>query len=541
MNKNIQTILELISQSEKLSQEEKEQLNRSAKGLERDLSIVEFKLDRSEKMRRTTSILLEETIEELDKKRQAVEKLALISSRQASLERIRAEIASMRKAEDLEEISPLIWQELSKLKVPYIRCGIFIVEEENHLMHVFLNTQDQQSIAVLHIPFDATSLTQNVHTFWKKQERHQEKWSETDFINWVESLSEKGFISSQKDYVAGPVPKQLILEFFPFKQGMLYIGNSESLSTENEELCQTLAGNFSVAYDRYEDFTKLEIDKKNVEIALKDLRITQDQLIQQEKLASLGQLTAGIAHEIKNPLNFVNNFSDLSIELVNEVLEEINAAKAFNNTPKMSARLEEMTDLLHTIEINLKKIYEHGSRANEIVTSMLQHSRGGSGEMKKNDLNELIGEFSNLAFHGMRAGKDPIQLELILELKPNLPKVPLIKEDFSRVIINLCTNAFDALKTKVKEHALDYKPCLTIRTRSDKNSVFLEVEDNGPGIPEKILDKILQPFFTTKQGKEGTGLGLSISHDIIKAHRGQLTIETLAGRGTKFIIELPMT
>ena len=157
------------------------------------------------------------------------------------------------------------------------------------------------------------------------------------------------------------------------------------------------------------------------------------------------------------------------------------------------------------------------------------------------DLNELIGEFSNLAFHGMRAGKDPIQLELILELKPNLPKVPLIKEDFSRVIINLCTNAFDALKTKVKEHALDYKPCLTIRTRSDKNSVFLEVEDNGPGIPEKILDKILQPFFTTKQGKEGTGLGLSISHDIIKAHRGQLTIETLAGRGTKFIIELPMT
>jgi signal transduction histidine kinase len=540
MNKNIQTILDLISKSDKLTEEEKEQLSRSAKGIERDLSIVEFKLDRSEKMRRTTSILLEETIEELDKKRQAVEELALISSRQASLERIRAEIASMRKAEDLEEISPLIWQELSKLQVPYIRCGIFIVEEENDLMHVFLNTQNQQSIAALHIPFEATKLTQTVHFYWKKQNRHLEKWSENDFRNWVESLSKKGFISSQEEYVGGSIPEQLILQFFPFKQGMLYIGNSEPLTTENEELCQTLAGNFSVAYDRYEDFTKLEIAKKNVEIALKDLRTTQDQLVQQEKLASLGQLTAGIAHEIKNPLNFVNNFSDLSIEMVTEVLEEVSEAKVYSSSPQLKERFEEMTDLLHTIEINLKKIHEHGTRANDIVTSMLQHSRGGSGETKEVDLNELLAEFSNLAYHGMRAGKDPINLDLNLDLAPNLPMVSLIKEDFSRVIINLCTNAFDALRVKAQKQISDYKPSLTIRTRSEDKAVYLEIEDNGPGIPEEILDKILQPFFTTKKGTEGTGLGLSISHDIIKAHRGQLDIETLEGKGTKFIISLPI-
>lgn len=540
MNKNIQTILELISKSEKLTEEEKEQLSRSAKGIERDLSIVEFKLDRSEKMRRTTSILLEETIEELDKKRQAVEELALISSRQASLERIRAEIASMRKAEDLEEISPLIWQELSKLQVPYIRCGIFIVEEENDLMHVFLNTQNQESIAALHIPFEATKLTQTVHFYWKKQNRHREKWSENDFRNWVESLSKKGFISSQEEYVGGPIPEQLILQFFPFKQGMLYIGNSEPLTTENEELCQTLAGNFSVAYDRYEDFTKLEIAKKNVEIALKDLRTTQDQLVQQEKLASLGQLTAGIAHEIKNPLNFVNNFSDLSIEMVTEVLEEVSEAKVYSSSPQLKERFEEMTDLLHTIEINLKKIHEHGTRANDIVTSMLQHSRGGSGETKEVDLNELLAEFSNLAYHGMRAGKNPINLDLNLDLAPSLPRVSLIKEDFSRVIINLCTNAFDALRVKAQRQISDYKPSLTIRTHSEDKAVYLEIEDNGPGIPEEILDKILQPFFTTKKGTEGTGLGLSISHDIIKAHRGQLDIETLAGKGTKFIISLPI-
>lgn len=540
MNKNIQTILELISKSEKLTEEEKEQLSRSAKGIERDLSIVEFKLDRSEKMRRTTSILLEETIEELDKKRQAVEELALISSRQASLERIRAEIASMRKAEDLEEISPLIWQELSKLQVPYIRCGIFIVEEENDLMHVFLNTQNQESIAALHIPFEATKLTQTVHFYWKKQNRHRENWSENDFRNWVESLSKKGFISSQEEYVGGSFPEQLILQFFPFKQGMLYIGNSEPLTTENEELCQTLAGNFSVAYDRYEDFTKLEIAKKNVEIALKDLRTTQDQLVQQEKLASLGQLTAGIAHEIKNPLNFVNNFSDLSIEMVTEVLEEVSEAKVYSSSPQLKERFEEMTDLLHTIEINLKKIHEHGTRANEIVTSMLQHSRGGSGETKEVDLNELLAEFSNLAYHGMRAGKNPINLDLNLDLAANLPMVSLIKEDFSRVIINLCTNAFDALRVKTQKQIADFKPTMTIRTRSEDQAVYIEIEDNGPGIPEEILDKILQPFFTTKKGTEGTGLGLSISHDIIKAHRGQLDIETLAGKGTKFIISLPI-
>jgi len=337
----------------------------------------------------------------------------------------------------------------------------------------------------------------------EKAKSDLEKWSENDFRNWVESLSKKGFISSQEEYVGGSIPEQLILQFFPFKQGMLYIGNSEPLTTENEELCQTLAGNFSVAYDRYEDFTKLEIAKKNVEIALKDLRTTQDQLVQQEKLASLGQLTAGIAHKIKNPLNFVNNFSDLSIEMVTEVLEEVSEAKVYSSSPQLKERFEEMTDLLHTIEINLKKIHEHGTRANDIVTSMLQHSRGGSGETKEVDLNELLAEFSNLAYHGMRAGKDPINLDLNLDLAPNLPMVSLIKEDFSRVIINLCTNAFDALRVQAQKQISDYKPSLTIRTRSEDKAVYLEIEDNGPGIPEEILDKILQPFFTYHEKRYG--------------------------------------
>jgi len=168
---------------------------------------------------------------------------------------------------------------------------------------------------------------------------------------------------------------------------------------------------------------------------------------------------------------------------------------------------------------------------------MLQHSRGGSGETKEVDLNELLAEFSNLAYHGMRAGKDPINLDLNLDLAPNLPMVSLIKEDFSRVIINLCTNAFDALRVQAQKQISDYKTSLTIRTRSEDKAVYLEIEDNGPGIPEEILDKILQPFFTTKKGTEGTGLGLSITNDIIKAHGGTLAVETKP-RKTVFQIKL---
>ncbi|SDC87534.1 His Kinase A (phospho-acceptor) domain-containing protein [Algoriphagus faecimaris] len=541
MNTNIQAILDLISNPDKFTEEELAQISRMAKAIERDISIVEFKLDRSEKMRRTTSILLEETIEELDKKRQAVEKLALISSRQASLERIRAEIASMRKAEDLEEISPLIWEELNNMQVPFIRCGVFILDEEKQVVHIFLNTPTQESIAVLHIPLEGTALTKAVHQAWKNQEVYTENWKEEDFNLWVQTLAKKGLINSTETYQAGDAPVNLELHFIPFKQGMLYIGNTEKLSPENLELSRSLADNFSVAYDRYEDFTKLEVAKKNVEIALKNLRTTQDQLVQQEKLASLGQLTAGIAHEIKNPLNFVNNFSELSMELVSEIKEELSTAKLSRAGTQDSELIDDIVDMLESIDSNLKKIHRHGTRANEIVSSMLQHSRGGSGEMLPTDLNELLSEFTKLAFHGMRAGKEPIELDLQLDLDPNLPMVKLIKEDFSRVIINLCNNSFDAMRGKIRTKSKKsgaYQPQLIIRTKATKKHIRIEIADNGPGIPDEIKDKILQPFFTTKKGTEGTGLGLSITHDIVKAHGGEILIDTSLGKGTVFTIQL---
>ncbi|MFL0685180.1 MAG: two-component regulator propeller domain-containing protein [Algoriphagus aquaeductus] len=277
-----------------------------------------------------------------------------------------------------------------------------------------------------------------------------------------------------------------------------------------------------------------EIEKaySKLEVAHENLKSTQAQLIQQEKLASLGQLTAGIAHEIKNPLNFVNNFSGLSLEFIDEIEEELDKMEA-------SDAVENVRDLLTDVKTNLTKIKHHGGRADGIVKSMLMHSRGGSGAMEPADLNEVIKEYVNLSFHGMRANKNPINVEIQLELGESLPKIPLNSEDFSRVILNLTKNAFDAMREKANQSGPDYKPKLTVRTRDLGEKILLEVEDNGPGVPDDIKDKLLMPFFTTKKGTEGTGLGLSITHDIIKAHRGTLEIKTEVGEWTVFHIELP--
>ena len=282
-----------------------------------------------------------------------------------------------------------------------------------------------------------------------------------------------------------------------------------------------------------------EIEKayRDLETAHENLKSAQNQLVQQEKLASLGQLTAGIAHEIKNPLNFVNNFSDLSVELIDEVREEINSVGAIHELP-----LQNISDILDDIEANLRKIHEHGSRADGIVKSMLLHSRGGSGEMEPTDLNVLIQEYVNLAFHGMRAGKEPINVDINMDLDENIGDIPLVAEDFSRVILNLVNNAFDAMRDKLTGDGgpgTGYVPKLTVRTHQAEGTVTIEIEDNGPGIPDEIKDKILQPFFTTKKGTQGTGLGLSITNDIIKAHGGSLDIHTQPGQ-TVFVITLTL-
>jgi signal transduction histidine kinase/ligand-binding sensor domain-containing protein len=281
-----------------------------------------------------------------------------------------------------------------------------------------------------------------------------------------------------------------------------------------------------------------EIEKayNNLEVAHQNLKSAQKQLIEQEKLASLGQLTAGIAHEIKNPLNFVNNFSAVSIEMVDEVVVDLE--KYMEDSPDR-AFIKETLDF---IKANLTKINEHGTRADGIVKSMLMHSRGGSGKMEPTNLNDLVKEYVNLAFHGMRAGKNAISVELDLKLDDSIGEIPMIAEDFSRVILNLTNNAFDAMREKLSKGTEGgYKPALKVVTKKDDKLYTIEVSDNGPGIPDNIRDKILQPFFTTKKGTEGTGLGLSITHDIVKAHGGFIEIDSTEAGATFRIIINPVT
>ncbi len=310
--------------------------------------------------------------------------------------------------------------------------------------------------------------------------------------------------------------------FLIFMGGMFIIARVQRNRLLRQERERTRERELAQAKEIEKAYHDLEKAHSKLETAHENLRRTQDQLVQQEKLASLGQLTAGIAHEIKNPLNFVNNFSEIGVEMVEEAQEEVSKLKE-----KSQAR-EELEYILKDIHGSLSKINEHGKRADSIVQSMLMHSRTGSGKKEPTDLNKLVKEAANLSFHGMKATENSIDADLEFNLSDEVGEIPVIAEDFSRVILNLCNNAFDAMQEKVQSlnGSNGYEPKLTVRTLKKGGTVSIDIEDNGPGIPPDLKAKILQPFFTTKKGTNGTGLGLSITNDIINAHGGQINIES---------------
>jgi len=457
---------------------------------------------------------------------QKAEAQALEAIKRASVDRVRAEIASMRTITDLDRIQPLIWNELTILGVPFIRCGVFIMDEEKQEVESFLSTPDGKSIAAFRLSYYSTEQSKQIVSHWQQKQLFKDHMDEVAFTEFTKKLVQQGAMASDEKYVTENRPTDLYLHFLPFLQGMMYVGNTAPLKEDELQMVQNLADAFSTAYARYEDFNKLEAAKAAVDSAIGTLKATQAQLVQQEKLASLGQLTAGIAHEIKNPLNFVNNFTEVSIELMEEALVEIQKHEDQKDNALINHNLED-------IKSNLKKVHGHSTRANSIVNSMLMHSRAGTGSPEPTPLNDFIREYCNLAFHGMRAANNPLNVHMILDLDERVKEIPIIAEDFSRVVLNICNNAFDAMRNTPK-------PMLTILTQLQKDTVRIQFKDNGPGIPDEIKDKILQPFFTTKKGKEGTGLGLSITNDIIKAHRGELTIDSQPGEGAAFIIHLPI-
>lgn len=267
--------------------------------------------------------------------------------------------------------------------------------------------------------------------------------------------------------------------------------------------------------------------------SLEDLKATQSQLIQSEKMASLGELTAGIAHEIQNPLNFVNNFSEVNIELTDELKEELNKTKL---SPEEKETIEKIAD---DIKSNQEKITFHGKRADSIVKGMLQHSRSSNGIKEPTDINALSDEYLRLAYHGLRARDKSFNATMNTEFDGSLPKINIVSQDIGRVILNLITNAFYAVTEKKRQVASAYEPTVTVSTGKKGDLIFVAVKDNGNGVPQKVMDKIFQPFFTTKPAGQGTGLGLSLSYDIVKAHGGELKVETKEGEGTIFTILLP--
>jgi signal transduction histidine kinase len=519
---------------------------------------------------------------------------------EAALERARAQNMMMQHSDEINSISNAFHEQLVLLGIPSEFSYVWLPDEENQSLQFWASWYEREA--------GENSLQSKQVTYpLDKSEPYTaacfEAWATPDVIleEFIPPQDIAGFFDVWQELLSGA--KKLKTEYFPegiyyseayMRYGCFGINIRRKLSEEEKNILKRFSKEFERAYTRFLDLQTAEKqalvireERDRLEVALNKLEATQDQLIQQEKLASLGQLTAGIAHEIKNPLNFVNNFSEVSVELIEEAREEVRRVtddqgpgsekKKSLRQPEEGAEVPDGTkvgddaisakdettslllEILDDIEANLRKIHEHGSRADGIVKSMLQHSRGGNGKMEPEPLNPIIKEYVNLAFHGMRAGKEPINVAIDLQLDESIGEVPLIAEDFSRVILNVCNNAFDAMREKAKgksekspfeggkdgkagqgdDAELKYSPKLSIRTKSSTNAITIEIEDNGPGIPDEIRDKIMQPFFTTKKGTQGTGLGLSITNDIVKAHGGVLNVSTQAGKRTTFNIELP--
>jgi signal transduction histidine kinase len=322
-------------------------------------------------------------------------------------------------------------------------------------------------------------------------------------------------------------------------EGALVLSRIEpGLFSERQiELVQTFADQAVIAIENVRLFDEVQARTKELAASVDELRTAQDRLVQTEKLASLGQLTAGIAHEIKNPLNFVNNFSALAAELTDELNNVLESAALGD---EMREEVAELTGMLRN---NLEKVVQHGKRADSIVKSMLLHSREGSGEHRSTDINALLDQSLNLAYHGARAEKSGFNITLQRNFDPGAGTVEVFPQEVTRAFLNLISNGFyAAAKRKTDNGDPDFEPLLSATTKNLGSTVEIRIRDNGTGIPPEVKEKIFNPFFTTKPAGEGTGLGLSISHDIIvKQHGGRLGVETRPGQFTEFTIVLPRT
>ena len=486
---------------------------------------------------------------------QRVEAQAREAQIEAGLERVRSRSLAMHNTSELQEVIHTVHKELLKLDIA-VSGGSFIAINSEITTQLrcwgsggTADTSEEVHLPLYEKPFCANLISgiKNGPSFFTEEFTQQEKQEFFTFLFEHNPWSNLG--PTQKNETLS-APGGYTRSCCVSMHTSIFIINhyGEQFSESDNEILKRFGKVFEQAYTRFLDLQKAEAqadqahldliqiqtEKKRAENALIELRATQAQLIQKEKLASLGELTAGIAHEIQNPLNFVNNFSEVSTELVDELKEEL-----------AKGDVEEAGFIADDLRQNLKKIIHHGSRASAIVKGMLEHSRASTGEKQLTNLNQLADEYLRLAYHGLLA-KDKansagqFNCKLVTDFDPNLGEVNLVAQDIGRVLLNLYNNAFYAVQQRQKLAEAGYEPTVWVRTQINGNQVRLQVRDNGTGIPDAVKAKIFQPFFTTKPTGEGTGLGLSLSYDIVtKGHGGTLDVKTQENEGTEFKVQLP--
>jgi signal transduction histidine kinase len=452
-----------------------------------------------------------------------------------ALEKVRVKALDMRSSSELSETSTILFQQLKELKIDAIRSGVGIFDDDGNAIELWVTSVADDG----RLYFILDYINTNVHPVFENIIESRKNRKPFSFSN-LEGKDLLHYYKTMSTYTGIPNRQENIYsEFFYsffFSAGAINVVSSKALTDEETNIMLRVANAFGLIYTRFLDLKRLEEqailireEKKTLESTLDNLKAAQKQLIQSEKMASLGELTAGIAHEIQNPLNFVNNFSDVNKELLTEMNEEIDKEN-FGEVKAIAA------DVIN----NEEKINHHGKRADAIVKGMLQHSRSSTGVKEPTDINALADEYLRLAYHGLRGKDNSFNVTMKTDLDNSIGKINIIPQDIGRVLLNLYNNAFYAVNEKKKNNDEKYQPSVSLLTKKINDKVEIRVSDNGNGIPQKVIDKIFQPFFTTKPTGQGTGLGLSLSYDIIKAHGGEIKVETKEGEGTKFIIQLPV-
>jgi signal transduction histidine kinase len=456
-----------------------------------------------------------------------------------ALERVRAKTMAMQQSRELRDIVASIYEQLRNVGFTFGSCSIVIMDKLTGDMEWWIHG--------FGTPYPESYLKKYFeHPFYLAQLNHWKEGKKYAVMetSGADKKAYDDFIFNKTNFINLPIETQNVMKSFEkitFSNAYMKYGSLswaiDPLDDQHAEVLQRFAAVFEQSYTRFLDLqikeeqsVKLVEEKQKLEVTLNELRTTQSQLIQKEKLASLGELTAGIAHEIQNPLNFVNNFSELNVSIAQDLKEEIE---------KSNLDKEFISELLTDLTTNQEKINLHGKRASSIVKGMLEHSRSSTGEMVETNINALCDEYLRLSYLGMKGKDHSFNAEYKTDFDENMPKIKAIPQDIGRVLLNLINNAFYAVNDKAKT-TKDYLPTVTLTTKQIESQIEISIKDNGNGIPENIKSKIFQPFFTTKPTGEGTGLGLSLSYDIVtKGHGGTLKLISKEGEGSEFIVQLP--